>query len=574
MQNHPLLLRRPLPPKLPKVSLYKKKVHITKTDQIEPPHAKFARDETTFIEREKTSFPDVSKKQPQTTVNIQNLSLSQHVQERVVTIATVPKSSKTIDWNIPETATGSIFFPSFQSASSRVFGKETNQMGRSRKSKKGASKIKKNSDDTRLTDILILSSAFSHFSKPLSSPSPVTTPKVKGLHLELPLTSRTDTLKHPLRDLRAAMPSPLPRIMPVQTKKHQPGRFQQATTVQLTVSHFPGNIFIPKPILPRKPGRQSAIEIQLSENENRRSVSRQSKPSLYKGLIKSKKLVEPEAEGIRGEGFKTIAATQYETIIAMTNLAIVNCQIYGRNALNLKGFFILNCPDLTPLAFQLIYLNLSFNDISSFPTEVFCLKYLQILILRNNPIKAIPSEIQQLKSLRVFNIAFNLIMTLPPGLFSLLHLEELNIAYNNITFIPNEIQNLRSLKKLVVDGNDLTSFPSGILKLNLKKILFENTYTHPLLWRENSLNSPQRLTQLTSLFFLKNNLHKYYDSIPVKIQMLLNNTSTCEWCHGPKFDEGYQVIQSCNVFGATHLPVMFHVCSSSCYRKVNENSLF
>ncbi|KAM8784453.1 LOW QUALITY PROTEIN: leucine-rich repeat-containing protein 63 [Rhynchonycteris naso] len=569
MQNHPLLLRRPLPPKLPKVSLYKKKVRIIKSDQIEPPHAKFAQDETTFIERENTSFPDISKKRSQTIVNIQNLSLSQHVQERVVTIATVPKSSKTVDWNIPDTATGSIFFPSFQSASSRFFGKETKQIGRLRKSKTWASKIKTNSDDNMLTDILIFSSRFSQFSKPLSSP-PVTTLKVKELHPELPLTSRTNTLKYSLIDSSATMPSPLPRIMPVQAKKHQTDRFQQATTVQLTVSHFPGTIFIPKPILPRKPGRQSIIEIQVTEDQHRRSVPRKSKPSLYKGLIKSRKLVEPEAEGIRGEGFNTIAATQYETVMAMTNLAIVNCQIYGRNALNLKGFFILNCPDLTPLAFQLIYLNLSFNDISSFPTEVFCLKYLQILILRNNPIKAIPSEIQQLKSLRVFNIAFNLVMTLPPGLFSLIHLEELNIAYNNINFIPNEIQNLRSLKKLIVDGNNLTSFPSGILKLNLKKILFENTYTHPLLWRENSLNSPQRLTQLTSLFFLKNNLHKYYYSIPVKIQMLLNNTSTCEWCHGPKFGEGYRVIQSCNVFGATHLPVMFHVCSSSCYRKVNE----
>lgn len=73
---------------------------------------------------------------------------------------------------------------------------------------------------------------------------------------------------------------------------------------------------------------------------------------------------------MHGEGFKTVAATRYETITAMTNLAVVNCQIYGRNALNLKGFFIMNCPDLTPLAFQLIYLNLSFNDISSFPTEI------------------------------------------------------------------------------------------------------------------------------------------------------------------------------------------------------------
>lgn len=56
---------------------------------------------------------------------------------------------------------------------------------------------------------------------------------------------------------------------------------------------------------------------------------------VYLGLIKARKKDEPEANVIRGEGFKTVAATQYETIIAMTNLAIVNCQIHGRNALNL-----------------------------------------------------------------------------------------------------------------------------------------------------------------------------------------------------------------------------------------------
>lgn len=78
-----------------------------------------------------------------------------------------------------------------------------------------------------------------------------------------------------------------------------------------------------------------------------------------------------------------------------------------------------------------------------------------------------------------------------------------------------------SLRLLVVDGNDLTSFPPGILKLNLKRIKFDNNFTHPYLWKENSLNSPQSLTQIALLFFLKNNLHKYYDAIPAKIQVLL-----------------------------------------------------
>lgn len=60
---------------------------------------------------------------------------------------------------------------------------------------------------------------------------------------------------------------------------------------------------------------------------------------VYLGLTKTEK-IESEIHIVRGEGFKTVAATRYETITAMTNLAIVNCQVYGRNALNLKVCWI------------------------------------------------------------------------------------------------------------------------------------------------------------------------------------------------------------------------------------------
>lgn len=79
----------------------------------------------------------------------------------------------------------------------------------------------------------------------------------------------------------------------------------------------------------------------------------------------------------------------------------------------------------------------------------------------------------------------------------------------------------RFLNKLVVDENELTTFPAAILKLNVKKNPIENNFIYPIFWKENSLNSPQCLTQVTSLFFLKNDLHKYYDVIPVEMQNLL-----------------------------------------------------
>lgn len=54
---------------------------------------------------------------------------------------------------------------------------------------------------------------------------------------------------------------------------------------------------------------------------------------IYVGPIKPQK---SEGYVVYGEAFKTIVATQYETLTAVTNLAISNCQMFGRNALNLK----------------------------------------------------------------------------------------------------------------------------------------------------------------------------------------------------------------------------------------------
>ncbi|GAB5566347.1 leucine-rich repeat-containing protein 63 isoform X1 [Prionailurus iriomotensis] len=447
MQNYPQLLRRPLPPKLPKLPLPKKRVYAAKTGKAKPKRVTFTPEETTSTERKKTSFPDVSRDRSQTPISIQNLSLDHHVQERVTTISIPRKHFNRVYWHIPDTATGCIFFPSCHSASSRVFGKETSQTETSRKSKREVSKRKNIYVDNMFKDILILSS---EFSRPASAPSPVITPKPKEVLSEYPPLSKKKTFifKQALIDLSETGPSPPPRSVPVKAERQWSEHLKQNTAVVLTISNFPGPIALPTPILARKPRRQSLLEreTQVTESDNVESTSRQSVPNLTEGIVNIKPIKREESHVIRGEGFKTINATRYETIVAMTNLAIINCQIHGRNALNLKEIF---------------------------------------------------------------------------WLFSLAHLEELDISYNSVASIPNKIQKLRLLENLNVNGTDLTTFPPALLKLNLKKLQFENTFTHPTFWKENSLNSPPCLTHLTSLFFLKSNLDKYYDEIPVEIQELL-----------------------------------------------------
>uniref|UniRef100_A0A8C6A9V2 Leucine rich repeat containing 63 n=1 Tax=Marmota marmota marmota TaxID=9994 RepID=A0A8C6A9V2_MARMA len=520
MQQYPQLLRRPLPPKHPKLPLYTKKTHTAKTGEIETLSGKFTQDETSPVPKKPALLDVSSEEQAQGPINIQADSLDQNVTEAVTAISTSTKSRNV----------RSMFIPSYALVSTQFFKKNIRKMKRS--SEKSTTKLPKVETiitDKKLEDILVVSSKF-----PQSDGSSLVNKRKRDSSKSAVLPSRLVSASH--------------KVVTI-------------SKVLLGITQFPRNIVLPTPILPRKPHPQSIIG-KYNQNMN-------TPPQDFPSGSKYKKTESDYV--LHGDGFKTIETTHSETIIAMANLAVVTCQVHGRNALNLKGFFLLYCPDFSPLASQLIYLNLSFNDLREFPVEILCLKNLQILKMRNNPIKEIPSEIQYLKFLRIFSIAFNYIHVLPYGLFSLAHLEELDISYNEITSIPNDIQKLRSLDKLIIDGNYLFFLPPGILKLNLTKIQLENTFTHRSLWVENCFNSPQQLTHMCALFIVKNDLLGSYDKIPLKVQKLLICTSRCEWCLGPKFGEGFRIIQSYNIFGATELPVMFHVCSLSCYRKIKES---
>ena len=169
-----------------------------------------------------------------------------------MTISTNRKSSKQVYWHIPETATGSIFFPRCRSASARVFGKEVSKMEGPEKSE-GPLKIQ-NIYASILKDILILSSEFSRV--PSATPS-VPSPKLKEIHSDHFLQeSNIYTFKQPLFRLSATVPIPIPRT-PV--KARQWSDRVRSRTVTLNITDFPGPMLIPSPVLPRKPLRQSMI---------------------------------------------------------------------------------------------------------------------------------------------------------------------------------------------------------------------------------------------------------------------------------------------------------------------------
>ncbi|XP_076786838.1 leucine-rich repeat-containing protein 63 isoform X2 [Arvicanthis niloticus] len=552
-QQRPLLLRRPLPPKLPKLPLLKKKVRAVRTVVAREPKeacGKLEPDESTLakIEPDESTLAKIDQgvSQAQRSATTQTISLNydRKAHERVVNIFPHPRGVRRLHWKVPKSAASSMFIPRCLSASSRVFRKTLSQIKKARKS----SLKKESKEDESLTkkpfsNTLVLSK---EFAKPLPAsysrfitnrfkPSGTQfrpAPKISSYVQELPL----------IRDAKETALSPASSASSIIPEPQWSERSHPKTTINkvvLNTGSLPPARSLPTPVLPRKPPRQVVIE--------NAAVTLSQKPEGHKPpdtLPKSTRKVDPNAHVLRGEGFKTVAATHSETFLAMTTLAVINCQIYGRNALNLKGFFLANCPDLSSVAYQLIYLNLSYNDLNQFPIEVLYLQNLQVLKMRNNPIRSIPSEIQLLTYLRIFSIAFNYITELPIG----------------------------SLEKLIADGNPITSFPPGILKLNLVKLQFENTFTVPQFWLENCWNNPLQLTQICSLFIVKNNLHKVFDCTPIAVQKHLRSTSDCDWCHGPRFGEGFRIIRSCDIFGVSHVPIMFRVCSPPCYQEIRESS--
>ncbi|XP_036600812.1 leucine-rich repeat-containing protein 63 [Trichosurus vulpecula] len=320
--------------------------------------------------------------------------------------------------------------------------------------------------------------------------------------------------------------------------------------------------------LPRKPYRQCVLE--TSKTEEGKVVCKESSPT--EKIIDfpdfSVEVTASEEELIvLGEGYcRDSLQSSDDPKINLARIAVLRCHQHGRNALSFKGFFIENCPNLSILTHQLVYLNLAFNSLTIFPPEVLVLVNLQVLIMRNNPIKEISSDIDALKSLTIFVISYNLLTSLPVGLFSLSKLESLDVSHNEITSIPNEIKNLSALNNLNLDGNELTSLPPGILKLSPDNFTVENNFLHPLFWKENSINDAQSLKDLALVCFSKNQLWKFYEVLPEEIKQQLVTSKLCDYCQGSLYGKGLHLIRPFDVFNTPLLPILFNVCSPRCFK--------
>ncbi|XP_071511291.1 uncharacterized protein [Diadema antillarum] len=261
-----------------------------------------------------------------------------------------------------------------------------------------------------------------------------------------------------------------------------------------------------------------------------------------------------------------------ESQINPAELAILECLVNGGVALSLKAHFVSALPQMNPVLKTLTYLNLSFNDFKIIPSIVFEIENLLVLKLRNNPIREVPYEVGNLTRLRTLVLSFCILSDLPPSLFTL-PIKFLDLSYNKLTFLPNEISHLKRLRELNLEGNQIAALPSGMLKLReLKYLRVINNFMHPLFWKENSQNNPQRLSDMAALVCKQEGLDAL-DGLQESIRVYLNSYTTCDCCGGPLYGPGLRLIRPCRkIYGVRQVPFFFIACSPSCRDYFLENT--
>lgn len=115
-------------------------------------------------------------------------------------------------------------------------------------------------------------------------------------------------------------------------------------------------------------------------------------------------------------------------------------------------------------------LNLSFQDLTELPPELFELKNLTSLSLINNQLTSLSPEIGQLVKLQQLYLSSNQLTSLPPEIGQIIKLQQLYLNGNQLFSLPTEIVQLPNLNQLVLWGNPLTSPPAELAEQGIPAI--------------------------------------------------------------------------------------------------------
>ncbi|HLP94581.1 MAG TPA: hypothetical protein VK168_11125 [Saprospiraceae bacterium] len=120
-----------------------------------------------------------------------------------------------------------------------------------------------------------------------------------------------------------------------------------------------------------------------------------------------------------------------------------------------------------------------------FPTAIFQLKNLRVLLLPMRGFRSIPQGISQLKRLETLDINHGALVSLPDDFCQLSSLKSASFLYSPLERLPDRIGELKKLEMLHLGFTRITALPESMQHLSaLKSLLLQNTPDQPHLSQE------------------------------------------------------------------------------------------
>ncbi len=139
-------------------------------------------------------------------------------------------------------------------------------------------------------------------------------------------------------------------------------------------------------------------------------------------------------------------------------------------SLNVRTNLLKEAPLITPIN-QLVYLDISCNDLADCEIKFYILTHLTHLNLIKTNRTILPSDIGMCTNLVHLNIQSNKFHYLPPSFGNLIHLQKLKLGRNSLLKLPDTFSLLTNLTYLDLSDNQLTSVPGSLTTLQLLKKL-------------------------------------------------------------------------------------------------------
>ncbi|XP_076273766.1 leucine-rich repeat-containing protein 58 [Rhynchophorus ferrugineus] len=220
-------------------------------------------------------------------------------------------------------------------------------------------------------------------------------------------------------------------------------------------------------------------------------------------------------------------------------------------------------------------LNLSGNDLTAFPEQIFSFCNLKFLYLGGNNMRNIAKDIYRLKHLQVLSLGGNIITDVPFSVGLLKNLQALVLCDNQIESLPPNIANLHSLRSLLLHKNKLRTLPPEIVALrNLTELSLRD---NPLIVRfvSDITHQPASLLELAGRAIKLHNIDVQSGDLPRTLQNYLESAHRCvnPNCKGVFFDNRIEHVKFVDFCGKYRIPLLQYLCSSKCATTPSEDDI-